>query len=53
MVKIAEHIKEIEETKKHINNSKGQQRKQYIKHLHRLQKQLSETQLYLKGVRYG
>ena len=47
MVKIQEHINKINEIKKHINNSKGQQRKQYIKCLHRLQKQLNECNMYL------
>jgi hypothetical protein len=38
---INEHIKKIEEIKQHINNSKGNQRRQYIKCLHRLQKELN------------
>jgi hypothetical protein len=36
-----EHIKKIEEIKQHINNPKGNQRRQYIKCLHRLQKELN------------
>ena len=48
MVKIQEHIDKINEIKKHISNSKGKQRKQYIKCLHRLQKQLSECYMYLQ-----
>ena len=39
--------KKIEAIKKHINNSKGKQRLQYIKCLHRLQRQLLECYLYL------
>ena len=48
MVKIEEHLDKMEEIKRHINNSKGIQRKQYIKCLHRLQKQLRECKMYLK-----
>lgn len=48
MVKINEHKQEIEETKKQIQNTNNPQRKkQLIKHLHRLQKQLSECNMYL------
>ena len=47
MVKIQEHIYRINEIKKHISNSKGKQKQQYIKCLHRLQKQLSECNMYL------
>ena len=47
MVKIQEHLDKMEEIKKHIDNSKGKQRLQYIKCLHRLQKQLSECNMYL------
>ncbi len=47
MVKIQEHIDKINEIKKHINNSKGKQKLQYIKCLHRLKKQLSECNTYL------
>lgn len=43
MIKLQEHLKKIEEIKEHIRNSKGQQQKQYIKCLHRLEKQ---TQMY-------
>lgn len=49
MVKIDEHIKKIEEIKKHINNSEGNQKRQYAKCLHRLQKELWQCQLYLKN----
>ena len=38
--------KKINEIKKHISNSKGKQKLQYIKCLHRLQKQLSECNMY-------
>ena len=48
MVKIEEHIKEMELTKQHISNAKGKQRLQYIKHLHKLEKQLKQCNLYLK-----
>lgn len=48
MVKIQEHIDKINNIKQHINNSKGQQKKQYIKCLHRLQKELNLCELYLK-----
>lgn len=53
MIKIEEHLNRIKETKKHINNSKGKQKLQYIKCLHKLQKQLKECNMYLvkqKGV---
>lgn len=48
MVKIKEHIDKINEIKKHINNSKGKQKLQYIKCLHRLQKELSLCKIYLR-----
>ena len=48
MVKIQEHIDKIKEIKKHITNSKGKQKLQYIKRLHKLQKQLSECNMYLQ-----
>ena len=47
MVKIQEHIDKINEIKKHISNSKGKQKLQYIKCLHRLQKQA--LQCYIKN----
>lgn len=47
MVKIQEHIDKINEIKKHINNSKGKQKPQYIKCLHKLQKQLGECNMFL------
>ena len=47
MVKIQEHIDKINGIKKHISNSKGKQKLQYIKCLHRLQKQLNECNIYL------
>ena len=50
MVKIQEHIDKINGIKQHINNSKGIQRKQYIKCLHRLEKELKQCRLYLKEV---
>lgn len=46
MVKVQEHIEKMNEIKQYIKNSKGIQRKQYIKCLHRLQKQLSECYMY-------
>lgn len=49
MVKINEHIIKINIIKEHIKNSKGQQRRQFIKRLHRLQKELSICEYYLKG----
>ncbi len=51
MINIKEHINKIEEIKKHINNSKGIQRKQYIKCLHRLQKELKLCNYYLETKR--
>ena len=48
MVKIQEHIDKMKEIKKHINNSKGKQKLQYIKCLHRLQKELKQCYLYMK-----
>lgn len=47
MVKIQEHIDKINEIKKYISDSEGKQKLQYIKCLHRLQKQLSECNMYL------
>ena len=47
MVKIPEHLDKIEEIKKHINNSKGKQKLQYIKCLHRLQKQALQCYIYM------
>lgn len=47
MVKIQEHLDKINEIKKHINNSKGKQRLQYIKCLHRLQKQVLQCYIYV------
>lgn len=55
MVKIQEHIDKIEEIKKHISNSKGQQKKQFLKCYHRLQKGLMQCYMFLnkdKDVRY-
>ena len=49
MVKIQEHLNEINNTKKQIANSKGNQRYQLIKHLHRLQKELKIARYYLGG----
>jgi hypothetical protein len=48
MVKIQEHIDKINEIKQHINNSKGKQKLEYIKCLHRLEKQLKQCKLYLE-----
>lgn len=50
MVNIKEHIEKIENVKGHISNSRGQQKLQYIKCLHRLQKELKQYNMYLKGV---
>lgn len=47
MVKIEEHIDKINEIKNHINNSKGKQKLQYIKCLHRLQKQGLQCYMYM------
>lgn len=47
MVKIQEHLDKIEEIKKHINNSNGKQRQQYIKCLHRLQKQALQCYMFI------
>lgn len=49
MVKLQEHINKINEIKQHIKNSKGKQKLQYIKCLHRLQKELNLCNYYLKG----
>lgn len=48
MVKIQEHIDKINEIKEHISNSKGKQKLQYIKCLHRLKKELSLCNIYLR-----
>jgi NADH:ubiquinone oxidoreductase subunit E len=50
MVNMQAHIDKINKIKQHINNSKGTQRKQYIKCLHKLQKQLKEYKHYVKEV---
>lgn len=47
MVKIQEHIDKINEVKQQIKNSKGRQRKQYIKCLHKMQKQALECYINL------
>jgi len=49
MVKINEHLKKIEIIKKDINNSKGEKKRQLIKCLHRLQKELKQCYLYLEA----
>ena len=49
MVKIEEHIQKINEIKKHINNSKGTQKKQFIKCLNRMQKELKQCQIYMNN----
>ena len=49
MVRIEEHISKIKEIKQQINNSEGNRKKQLIKCLHRLNKQLKECEFYLKG----
>ena len=48
MVKVQEHIELINNIKVHIANSKGNQRKQFIKRLHRLQKELAMYKIYQK-----
>ena len=48
MVKLQEHIDKMNEIKQHINNSKGKQKLQYIKRLHKLEKQLKQCKIYLK-----
>lgn len=40
MVKVQEHIEKMQEIQKHINNSRGKQKLQYIKCLHKLKKEL-------------
>ena len=49
MVKVHEHINKINQVKNQIANSKGNQRYQLIKHLHRLQKELKIAKYYLGG----
>ncbi len=49
MVKIDEHSKKMKEMKKHINKKEGNQKRQYIKGIHRLQKELWQCQLYLRN----
>lgn len=51
MIKIKEHLLKIEEIKKQINNSKGNQKRQYIKHLHRLQKEFDICNNYLNEIK--
>jgi hypothetical protein len=50
MVNMQAHIDKINEIKQHIKNSKGQQKKQYIKCLHSLQKELNQCKIHLKEV---
>ena len=49
MIKIQEHLDKIKEIQEKVNQSKGKQRKQYLKCLHRLQKELYLCKHYLKG----
>lgn len=49
MVKIEDHKNKIKKIQEQINNSKGNQKRQYIKCLHRLQKELLQCQIYLSN----
>jgi hypothetical protein len=49
MVSIKEHIDKINQVKAQITNSKGNQKYQLIKHLHRLQKELKIANYYING----
>ena len=49
MVMIKEHQDKIIQVKNQIANSKGNQRYQLIKHLHRLQKELKIANYYING----
>lgn len=46
MVKVQEHIDKIKSTEQQIEHSNGKQKLQYIKHLHKLQKQLAECYMH-------
>lgn len=46
MVKVQEHIQLINNIKIHIANSRGKQRKQFVKRLHRLEKELAIYKRY-------
>ena len=46
MVKVQEHIDKIKFTEKQIECSKGRQKLQYVKCLHRLQKELAQCYVY-------
>jgi hypothetical protein len=48
MIKVEEHKQKIKEIKTKVNQSQGIQRKQYLKCLHRLQKELLQCKLYLQ-----
>lgn len=48
MIKIQEHKNKMLDIKKQISNSKGEKKKQLIKCLHRLQKELNKCYLYMK-----
>ena len=43
---IEEHMNKIKEIKHHISNSRGKKKLQYIKCLHKLQKELNQYRLY-------
>lgn len=49
MVDIKEHFNKMNEIKKQISNSKGKQRRNYLKCLHRLQKELKLCNTFLRG----
>ena len=49
MVKLQEQENKIIQVKNQIANSKGNQRYQLIKHLHRLQKELKIARYYIGG----
>ena len=49
MVKIQEHKQKMREIKEQAYNSTGKRKKQLMKCYHRLQKQLTQCEYYLKG----
>lgn len=55
MVNIQEHLNKIEQTQKQVDNSKGQQKLQYLKCLHKLKKQALQYYLSIsndKDIKY-
>lgn len=48
MVKIEEHIQKMNDIKSQINNATGKRKNDLLRCYHRMQKQLSECNMYLE-----